>query len=92
MIRQQVQRALARSHSGCYCLSHEQLQRWIVSGQNWRGRLSYFGPRESAATGCLGEVFRLYEPHPANMAFLEVRHWGSEYAEAFAATHASAVR
>jgi hypothetical protein len=68
-------------HSGFYCLSKEQLQRWLDTGRHWYGLCSYVGPRESAATGCLAEAFRLYKPHPGNPSFLEVRHWDTKYAE-----------
>jgi hypothetical protein len=71
-------------HSGCYCLSRTQLRRWLATGRRWYGLASYQGPRESAATGCLEECFRLYKPHPDNMEFLEVRHRGTKYAELYA--------
>jgi hypothetical protein len=71
-------------HSGVYCLSRRQLSAWLDSGRRWYGLASYAGPRESAATGCLEEVFRLYKPHPDNMNFLEVRHLGTKYAELYA--------
>src|SRR5439155_22613168 len=45
-------------HSGFYCLSREQLGRWLASGRRWYGLASFAGPRESAATGCLEECFR----------------------------------
>lgn len=77
----------ANPHSGCYCLSRPQMEKWIATGQQWRGRLTYFGPRESAATGCLGESFRFYKPHPTNMGLLEIRHWGSDYAEMYWRLH-----
>jgi hypothetical protein len=71
-------------HSGVYCLSRRQLSDWLDSGRHWYGLASYAGPRESAATGCLEEVFRLYKPHPDNMNFFEVRHLGTKYAELYA--------
>jgi hypothetical protein len=71
-------------HSGVYCLSRPQLSEWLESGRHWYGLASYAGPRESAATGSLEEVFRLYKPHPDNMNFLEVRHLGTKYAELYA--------
>ncbi len=74
-------------HSGCYCLSQAQLRRWLDSGRHWYGRVSYTAPRESAATGCLAESFRLYKPHPRNMSYLEIRHLGTKYAEFFAQIH-----
>ncbi len=74
-------------HCGFYCLSQAQLRRWLQTGRRWYGLSSYVGPRESAATGCLEECFRLYKPHPDNMNFLEIRHWGTEYAEFYASIH-----
>lgn len=76
-------------HSGCYFLSQEQLRRWIASGRQWYGKVSYTASRESAATGCLAECFRLYKPHPSNLRFLEIRHLGTRYAEYYAEQHAS---
>lgn len=70
-------------HSGLYCLSRQQLGRWLETGRRWYGIASFAGPRESAATGCLEEAFRLYKPHPDNMNFLEVRHLGTKYAELY---------
>lgn len=74
-------------HSGFFALSQAQLRRWLASGRRWYGIASYVGPRESAATGCLEECFRLYKPHPENLHFLEVRHLGTKYAEYFAQMH-----
>ena len=74
-------------HSGCYCLSQRQLRRWLQTGRRWYGLESYSGPRESAATGCLQECFRLYKPHPANAGFLEIRHLGTKYAEFLSNIH-----
>jgi len=76
-------------HSGCYFLSRHQLRRWMDTGQRWYGEISYTASRESAATGCLGEAFRLYKPHPDNLTFLEIRHLGTKYAELFAQAQAS---
>ena len=74
-------------HSGWYCLSREQLGRWLDTGRHWYGLCSYYGPRESAATGCLAEAFRLYKPHPENMSYLEIRHLDTKYAELYARIH-----
>ena len=56
-------------------------------GASWYGRVSYTAARESAATGCLAESFRLYKPHPSNLSFLEIRHWDTKYAELSAEIH-----
>ncbi|HEY7422224.1 MAG TPA: hypothetical protein VH541_09445 [Gaiellaceae bacterium] len=74
-------------HSGCYCLSHAQLRRWLATGRQWYGLASYAGPREGAATGSLEECFRLYKPHPDNSHFLEIRHQGTKYAELYSQVH-----
>lgn len=74
-------------HSGCYFLARSQLQMWLATGRRWYGLASYQGPRESAATGCLEERFRLYKPHPDNMNFFEIRHLGTKYAEIYAGFH-----
>jgi hypothetical protein len=68
-------------HSGWYCLSQDQLRRWLATGRHWYGKISLVAARESAATGCLAEAFRLYKPHVDNMRYLEVRHWDTKYAE-----------
>jgi len=68
-------------HSGWYCLSQDQLRRWLATGRRWYGKISLVAPRESAATGCLAEAFRIYKPHVDNMTYLEVRHWDTKYAE-----------
>ncbi len=68
-------------HSGFFALSQTQLRRWLATGRHWHGKISFVASRESAATGCLGEAFRLYKPHPANMRFFEVRHLDTKYSE-----------
>jgi hypothetical protein len=70
-------------HSGFYCLSRAQLGRWLATGRRWKGTSSYYGPLESAATGCLEECFRLYKPHPDTIGFLEIRHLGTKYADLY---------
>jgi hypothetical protein len=70
----------ANPHSGFYCLSRAQLERWLATGLHWFEKISLIAGRESAATGCLGEAFRLYKPHPDNMTFLMVKHWDTKYA------------
>ena len=79
-------------HSGFYALSQAQLQRWIESGRQWYGKISFVAARESAATGCLAETFRLYKPHPDNMSFLEVRHLDTKYSEEHHRRHKAAAR
>ena len=63
-------------HAGCFVLTHQQMQHW--SDQEWflDGDCSFVSPLESAATLGLCKTFRLYKPHLANAAFLELQHWG----------------
>jgi len=77
-------------HSGFYALSQAQLGRWLKSGRRWRGEISFVAARESAATGCLAEAFRLYKPHPDNMTFFEVRHLDTKYSEEHHRRHVAA--
>jgi hypothetical protein len=81
----------ANPHSGFYALSRPQLHRWLETGRSWYERISWVAARESAATGCLAEAFRLYKPHPDNMNFLEVRHLDTKYSEEHARRHPFAV-
>ncbi len=71
----------ANIHSGSYLLNHAQLDLWLASGRHLYRQVSYIGPLESAASGCLMEVFRVYKPAPPNLRFLEVRHYDNCYAE-----------
>ena len=66
--------------------------RWIDSGRQWYGKISFVAARESAATGCLAETFRLYKPHPDNMSFLEVRHLDTKYSEEHHRRHKASAR
>lgn len=68
-------------HSAFYCLSQAQMKTWIQSGQSWKYQDVMVGPLESAATFCLLECFSLYKPHPANLHFLEVRHYDTKYSK-----------
>jgi hypothetical protein len=68
-------------HAGFYALTQSQVRRWLATGRQWYKLCSFFGPLESAATGCLEECFRLYKPHPDNIDFLEIRHFGTKYSE-----------
>ena len=70
-------------HAACYCLSREQLDRWAATGRRWQGKVTWIGPLESAATGCLFEAFDLYKPVPSMKRFLEVEHLDPKYAERY---------
>jgi hypothetical protein len=74
-------------HAGFYALTQSQMRRWVATGRQWYGICSYFGPLESAATGCLQECFRLYKPHPDNREFFEIQHFGTKYSELHAKLH-----
>ena len=69
----------ANPHSGCFFLTHGQLQHW--SEQPWflDGDSSYVSPLESAATLGICKTFRIYKPHLAYAAFLELQHWGTSF-------------
>jgi hypothetical protein len=73
----------ANPHSGFYALTQSQVRTWLASGRHWYKLCSYYGPLESAATGSLEECFRIYKPHPDNLEFLEIRHFGTKYAELY---------
>lgn len=66
-------------HAGCFFLSHAQLRHW--SEQPWflDGDCSYVSPLESAATLGICKTFRIYKPHLAYAAFLELQHWGTSF-------------
>jgi hypothetical protein len=66
-------------HAGLFLLSRAQLDHWIASGREWRGKDMYAGSRESAATFSLMECFVLYKPHLDNLYYLEVRHVDTKY-------------
>ncbi len=68
-------------HAGMYCLSQSQIKYWIKSGREWRDKIMFVGPLESAATYCLLECFSLYKPHPSNLNFFEVRHYDTKYSQ-----------
>lgn len=69
----------ANPHAGCFVLSHQQMKHW--SEQPWflDGDCSYVSPLESAATLGICKTFRLYKPHLAYAAFLELQHWGTTF-------------
>ena len=66
-------------HAGCFVLAHSQLQHW--SEQPWflDGDSSYVSALESAATLGICKTFRIYKPHLAYAAFLELQHWGTSF-------------
>lgn len=68
-------------HSGLYCLSAKQLQKWLRSPQDLNRRNLFAGPRESASTFSLMECFHLYKPHPSNIGIFEVQHFDTKYSQ-----------
>ncbi len=66
-------------HAAIYCLSKEQINLWIESGYKWRNKVVAFGVLESAATFSLYENFEFFKPHPDNIGYLEVQHYGNKY-------------
>lgn len=71
-------------HSGFFCLSKLQVNHWIESSRDFKEKdLGFGGPRECAATYSLWECFSLYKPHPANLNFLEVRHYDTKYSQLY---------
>lgn len=69
----------SNSHSACYFLNRAQLQLWLDSPRAWQNRMTGAGPLESWGSVMLNEVFHLYKAGPANLHFLEVRHWQPTY-------------
>ncbi len=80
----------ANPHVGMYCLDRRQLDRWGKSGRHWHGRVTFVGPLESAATGCLYECFTLYQPVRDQAHFLEVEHLDDKYSRAISQLTAAA--
>lgn len=66
-------------HAGMYCLNRTQLSLWEKSGRHWNRKVVMVGPLESAMSGSLFEVFRIYKSHPENIGYLEVQHWDQKY-------------
>ena len=66
-------------HSGCFVLSKEQLRHW--SSRKWflDRDCSFVSGLESAATLGLCKTFRIFKPHIAFAAFLEIQHWGNSF-------------
>ena len=80
----------ANPHTGLYCLSRKQLDRWDRSGRHWYNKSNFVGPLESAATGCLYECFVLYKPGPTNLHFVEIEHLDDKYTKAIHELRAAA--
>lgn len=66
-------------HAAFYCLNKEQMQLWKNSGYKWKNKVVAFGVLESAATFSLYENFEFFKPHPDNIGYFEVQHFGNKY-------------
>jgi hypothetical protein len=66
-------------HAAFYCLSKEQLLLWKNSGYKWKNKVVAYGVLESAATYSLYENFEFLKPHPDNINYFEVQHYGNKY-------------
>ena len=66
-------------HSGCFFLTHSQLQYW-QKGSSWQdGDVSYISPLESAATLGIAKNFTIYKPTRPYAAWMEIQHWGGSF-------------
>ncbi|HVZ97551.1 MAG TPA: hypothetical protein VG847_11790, partial [Chitinophagaceae bacterium] len=74
-------------HAAFYCLSKEQVQLWVDSGYKWKNKVVAFGILESAATFSLYENFEFFKPHPDNIGYFEVQHYGNKYMQYHAVTN-----
>jgi len=70
-------------HSGCYFINKYQLEYWIDTGDFENRDSSFVSPLESAATLSIKNNFQLYKPIWDNADFLEVEHFGSNYANKY---------
>ena len=66
-------------HSGCFVLSHQQLDYWTQQAWWLDGDCSLISPLESAASLGVAKSFRLYKPAMANASWLEIQHWGTNF-------------
>lgn len=66
-------------HAAFYCLNKEQMLLWIKSGYKWKNKVVAFGILESAVTFSMYENFEFFNPHPENISYLEVQHYGNKY-------------
>lgn len=66
-------------HSGCYFLTHEQMEHWSKQTHFLVHDTSFVGPLESAATSGIAKTFELYKPSLHNANFCEIEHFGDAY-------------
>ena len=69
----------ANPHAAFYCLNKAQMLIWVKSGYKWKNKSIAFGPLESAATFVLYENFKFLKPHPDNINYFEIQHFGNKY-------------
>jgi hypothetical protein len=67
-------------HAGSYFLTNEQVEYWISQPTFDNGDQSWVGPLESALTLGTGHVFDVYKSAFPNPFFLEIHHYGTQYA------------
>ena len=66
-------------HSGCFFLTHSQLDFWRKQSSWQDGDVSYVSPLESAATLGIAKNFTLYKPLLEYAAWMEIQHWGASF-------------
>lgn len=67
-------------HSACHCLTREQLAYWVTQPSFDDRDASWIGPVESAVTLSVGKVFDIYKCIGPDPFFLEVHHFGTQFA------------
>ena len=66
-------------HSGCFFLTHSQLEFWTKEASWQDGDVSYVSPLESAATLGIVKNFSIYKPVLPYAAWMEIQHWGASF-------------
>ena len=66
-------------HSGCFFLSHTQLEEWIASPFWDDGDTSFISPLESAASLGISRQFTIYKPCLTHASWLDIQHYGNSF-------------
>jgi len=66
-------------HSGCFILSHGQLQHWVEQPWWQDGDDGFISPLESAATLGVAKSFNLFKPCLGNAGWFEIQHYGTNF-------------
>jgi hypothetical protein len=74
-----VFRRALNPHAGCYFLNAAQMEHWVKQPYFLDRDIRYVGPLESAASLGIMRAFEVYKPTPANAAFLEIEHYGTQF-------------